>query len=82
MTPVDKNNSYYISVGDKILVTKNNYSAEVWDDEKKDFIMGAVFNGNLGVVVEIAEGYIEIKMETGNLVRFKENKYNKGEKLC
>ena len=76
MTPVDKNNSYYISVGDKILVTKNNYSAEVWDDEKKDFVMGAVFNGNLGVVVEIAEGYIEIKMETGNLVRFKENKYN------
>lgn len=76
VTTVSANYHYTISLGDKVLVTKNNYSAEVWDENKGEFVEGAVFNGNLGIVTEIGEGYIEINIDSIGRVRFKENKYN------
>jgi len=76
ITKVSTNYHYVISLGDKVLVTKNNYSAEVWNEEKKEFVEGAVFNGNLGIVTEIGEGYIEMNIDGIGRVRFKENKYN------
>lgn len=75
-TTVATNYKYTISIGDKILITKNNYSAEVWDDEKEEFVVGAVFNGNLGIVTEIGLDYIQMEIESIGTVRFKENKYN------
>ena len=76
ITKVSTNYHYVISLGDKVLVTKNNYHAEVWDESKGEFVEGAVFNGNLGVVTEIGVGYIEINIDPIGRVRFKENKYN------
>ena len=76
ITKVSTNYHYAISLGDKVLVTKNNYHAEVWDESKKEFVEGAVFNGNLGIVTEIGDGYIEINIDPIGRVRFKENKYN------
>ena len=57
-------------------MTKNNYSAEVWDEVTEEFVEGAVFNGNLGVVTEIGLGYVEINFSSIGRVRIKENKYN------
>ena len=49
----DKYNKYYLSVGDKILITKNNYKAKIYNENKKEFEDGAIFNGNLGIVTKI-----------------------------
>ena len=75
-TTVSTNYHYTISAGDKVLMTKNNYSAEVWDEVTEEFVEGAVFNGNLGVVTEIGLGYVEINFSSIGRVRIKENKYN------
>ena len=76
ITTVSANYHYVISIGDKVLVTKNNYSAEVWNEDREEFVEGAVFNGNLGVVTQIGIGFIEMDIDTIGKVRFKENKYN------
>ena len=75
-TKISSSHSYSISIKDKVLITKNNYSAEVWNEKTNSFVEGAVFNGNLGVVTEIGEDYIEMDIDTIGRVRFKEEKYN------
>lgn len=52
---LDKERFYTIQIGDKVINTKNNYNATTLDGEKID-----VFNGNMGIVKNIEDGYITI----------------------
>lgn len=52
---LDKERFYCIQTGDKVINTKNNYKAknELGDDV-------AVFNGNMGIVKDISDGYVTV----------------------
>lgn len=52
---LDKDRYYVIQVGDKVINTKNNYKAKNIDGDDV-----AVFNGNMGVVKEIEDGYVTV----------------------
>ncbi|MGL5765020.1 MAG: ATP-dependent DNA helicase [Sarcina sp.] len=73
---VDKNHTYKIDVGDKIIITKNNYKVEVWDNKKQGFAKGQVFNGNVGRVVSIGIDCAELEIEGVGLVIIKSKNYN------
>ena len=55
--------NYY--VGDRVLVTKNNYSAQTIDGAKE-----AVFNGNLGTVIDVDtdEGQLIVRFPQGDII--------------
>lgn len=73
---VDKSHRYNITKGDKVIITKNNRKAEIWDEEMKVFNIGMVCNGNMGVVKKIATGYMDIDVNGVGLVRVKSKDYN------
>lgn len=74
--PLDSNHKYKISEGDKIIITKNNYKVDVWDDEKQDFVIGSVFNGNLGIVEKIGVDNITLDIVGLGRVVVKSKNYN------
>lgn len=73
---VDKNNSYLLSMGDKILVTKNNYKAKIYNETKKQFEEGAIYNGNVGIVTDIKENAIEADISGIGKVLIEDKHYN------
>ena len=73
---IDKNNSYLLSIGDKILVTKNNYKAKIYNETKKDFEEGAIYNGNVGIVTDIKENAIEVDISGIGKVLIEDKHYN------
>lgn len=52
---LDKERFYIIQVGDKVINTKNNYKAKNIDGDDI-----AVFNGNMGVVKDIDDGFVTV----------------------
>lgn len=52
---LDKERFYVIQIGDKVINTKNNYNAKNTDGEDV-----AVFNGNMGIVKDIDNGYVTV----------------------
>jgi ATP-dependent exoDNAse (exonuclease V) alpha subunit len=60
---------YYISKNDKVIITKNNYKASIWDSFTNDFVEGSIFNGSMGIVRSVEQGYIYIDIEDVGLVR-------------
>lgn len=52
---LDKERFYTIQVGDKVINTKNNYNAKTVNGDDV-----AVFNGNMGLVKEIDNGYVTV----------------------
>lgn len=55
---LDKERFYTIQIGDKVINTKNNYNAKNLQGEDI-----AVFNGNMGIVKDIKDGYITIDFD-------------------
>jgi ATP-dependent exoDNAse (exonuclease V) alpha subunit len=72
---VDKYNKYLLSEGDKILITKNNYKAQIYNEKNNEFEDGAIFNGNLGIVTKIGTNYIEADIKGIGLVRIENKDY-------
>ena len=55
---LDKDRYYTIQTGDKVINTKNNYKAKTINGDDV-----AVFNGNMGIVKEIKDGFITIDFD-------------------
>lgn len=55
---LDKERFYTIQTGDKIINTKNNYNAKTLEGDDV-----AVFNGNMGIVKEIKDGFVTVNFE-------------------
>jgi ATP-dependent exoDNAse (exonuclease V) alpha subunit len=55
---LDKERFYTIQTGDKVINTKNNYNAKTLEGDDV-----AVFNGNMGIVKEIKDGFITIDFD-------------------
>lgn len=72
---LDKSHKYKITEGDKVIITKNNYKVQKWDSESESFIIGEVFNGNIGIVDKIGIGYVIIDMGESDKVRIESKDY-------
>lgn len=72
---VDKDNRYKVTKGDKVIITKNNRRALVWNEEKKEFFEGMVCNGNMGIVKEVYTGYMDVNVTGVGLVRVQSKDY-------
>jgi exodeoxyribonuclease V alpha subunit len=55
---LDKERFYTIQTGDKVINTKNNYNAKTLEGDDV-----AVFNGNMGIVKDIKDGFITIDFD-------------------
>lgn len=73
---VDKGHKYRITKGDKIIITKNNRKALVWDKKSECFNTGMVCNGNMGIVKEIGIDYMDADIVGVGLVRIEKKKFN------
>lgn len=73
---VDNTHKYQISEGDKVIIVKNNYKVEVWNETSKAFTTGAIFNGNLGIVEKIGISYIIVNIVGIGKVKIDEKNYN------
>lgn len=73
---VDSTHKYQISEGDKVIIVKNNYKVEVWNEENRNFTTGAIFNGNLGIVEKIGIGYVIVNIVGVGKVKIDEKHYN------
>lgn len=73
---VDKDHKYLISVGDKVIITKNNRKANIWSDKEETFIKNMVCNGNMGIVKKVGIGYMDIDIEGVGLYRAESKNYN------
>lgn len=73
---IDKNHKYKITKGDKVIITKNNRKAQIWNEECEDFVTGMVCNGNMGIVKEIYSGYMDVQVQGVGLVRIESKQYN------
>lgn len=73
---IDSKNKYKISEGDKVIIVKNNYNVDVWDEDSQCFSTGAVFNGNLGIVDKVGIGYVILDIDNVGKVKIESKNYN------
>ena len=73
---VDKTNKYYLSIGDKILVTKNNYKAQIYNEKTKEFEKGEIYNGSTGIITAINVNSIEVEIKGIGKVLIESKDYN------
>lgn len=71
---VDAKHKYKISVGDKIIITENYYQAEIFCTDTET-TKGAIFNGNLGTVVDIWLDCVILDIIGVGLVKIPKSKY-------
>lgn len=73
---VDKGHKYKITVGDKVIVTKNNRKALVWNEDMQDYSQGMVCNGNMGIVKEIGTNNMTIDIDGVGVVLVEKKNFN------
>lgn len=56
--PMGKDKQYIIQIGDKVINCKNNYNVPFANEEQEE--KTSVFNGSMGIVKDIKDGYITI----------------------
>lgn len=66
---IDAKHKYKITVGDKILVVKNNYSVLKYDEKKESYSKCSIFNGNMGIVKSIEIEHIMVDILGIGLVK-------------
>lgn len=55
---ISKDKQYVLQIGDKIINCKNNYNVPLADESKNDKV--SVFNGSMGIIKDINDGYVTI----------------------
>ena len=73
---VDKTHKYKVTVGDKIIITKNNRKVGIWNEEEETFEQGMVCNGNIGIVKKIELEHMLIEVYGVGLVMISKKDYN------
>lgn len=73
---VDKTHKYKVTVGDKIIITKNNRKVGIWNEEEEAFEQGMVCNGNIGIVKKIELEHMLIEVYGVGLVMIGKKNYN------
>ena len=69
-----KNGNDIFRLGDKVMQTRNNYSAtEIVDGNEEE---GYIFNGNIGKIISIYEETVDVEFDSNKVIRYEKDDLN------